>query len=211
MSDAWILALDQALRTLWPPPRAQGRPCARPMPGAQLPDAQLSDRQRRHAAGLMRVNHSGEICAQALYQGQALLSAEPALTAILRQAAEEEAEHLDWSAQRIDALGGRVSGLNPLWYGGAFAMGLIAGASGRRWNLGFLAETERQVEAHLDDHLARWPAADPKSRAVLEQMRADEMRHADRAEKGGAAALPWPLRQAMRASAGVMTRLAYWI
>lgn len=157
----------------------------------------------------MRVNHCGEICAQALYQGQALTARDPAARAALRQAAQEEEEHLAWTAVRVRALGGQVSWFNPLWYGGSLAIGVTAGLLGDKWNLGFLEETERQVTAHLDSHLDRLPAQDAKSRAIVAQMRDDECRHAEMAHDLGAARLPLPLRGAMRLSARVMTTLSY--
>lgn len=204
--DHWIIEFDKALRTIVAP-----APTVRAVPGETLPDAALSVEERRHAAALMRVNHVGEVCAQALYQGQAISSSTPEIRGALMQAAHEETEHLAWTERRIAELGGRKSLLNPLWYMGALTMGVVAGRLGDRWNLGFLAETERQVEAHLEDHLERLPAADLKSRKVLEQMREDEIRHADTAVALGAAALPVPIKRAMKAASQVMTRTAYYI
>lgn len=206
MIDRLILEFDQALRTVFAP-----APTTRPMPGEAEADTDLDDTERRAAAALMRVNHCGEICAQALYQGQALTSRDPTLRQALRQAAWEETEHLNWTARRIAELGGRKSILNPLWYGGALAIGVIAGKFGDAWNLGFLAETERQVEAHLDSHLARLPAGDRKSWAILEQMKLDEIRHADTAVRLGARELPIPVRVAMKFSSKLMTRTAYYL
>jgi ubiquinone biosynthesis monooxygenase Coq7 len=157
----------------------------------------------------MRVNHVGEVCAQALYQGQALTARDPYARQALEQAAREEEDHLAWSAQRVRELGGRASLLNPVWYSGAFTIGTIAGALGDRWNLGFLAETERQVEEHLSGHLERLPANDERTRAVVAAMRADEARHRDTALQLGAAELPRPIRLAMRLASGLMTRIAY--
>ncbi|PKO32261.1 MAG: demethoxyubiquinone hydroxylase family protein [Betaproteobacteria bacterium HGW-Betaproteobacteria-7] len=202
--DQAIVELDRALRAICAPARS-----VRPVPGALLPDAHLDAEQRRVVAGLMRVNHCGEICAQALYQGQALTSRDDSVRRALRVAAEEETEHLAWTEQRIVELGGRKSLLNPLWYSGALALGLFAGACGDKWNLGFLAETERQVEAHLDGHLEALPAEDVRSRAIVDQMRVDEMRHAEMALAHGAAELPAVVKLAMKASARVMTSLAY--
>ena len=199
-----ILEVDRALRTVFAPARSQ-----RPIPGADLPEGEMSEEERRHACGLMRVNHVGEICAQALYQGQALSSRDPVLRDALRGAADEETEHLAWTERRIGELGGRKSLLNPLWYAGALAMGLVAGRFGDRWNLGFLAETERQVEAHLDGHLEQFPEQDLRSREVVDQMRIDEIRHADTAVKLGAAELPAPVKAAMRFAARIMTGAAY--
>ncbi len=206
MLDRAILEFDKSLRTLFAPATS-----ARPVPGEALPETRLDESGRRHAAALMRVNHVGEVCAQALYQGQSLSSGNPALREELDQAAREETEHLAWTEARISALGGRKSLLNPLWYLGALALGVAAGRLGDRWNLGFLAETERQVEAHLDDHLARLPAADEKSRAVLAQMRTDEVAHAETAVRLGAAELPVPVRAAMKAASRVMTTTAYYL
>jgi len=202
--DRFILEFDRALRTVLAPARSQ-----RPIPGLAHPEAEMSEQERAHACGLMRVNHVGEVCAQALYQGQALTSRDPALRDALRGAAEEETEHLAWTEQRIVELGGRKSVLNPLWYAGALSMGLIAGRLGDKWNLGFLAETERQVEAHLDSHLRHLPDQDLRSREVVEQMRIDEIRHAETAVKLGAAELPEVVKRAMKLAAGIMTGTAY--
>ena len=206
MLDRAILEFDKSLRTLFAPATS-----VRPVPGEALPETRLDESGRRHAAALMRVNHVGEVCAQALYQGQSLSSGNLVLREELDQAAREETEHLAWTEARISALGGRKSLLNPLWYLGALALGVAAGRLGDRWNLGFLAETERQVEAHLDEHLARLPAADEKSRAVLAQMRTDEVAHAETAVRLGAAELPVPVRAAMKAASRVMTTTAYYL
>lgn len=202
--DALIAEFDKALRTVWAPARTQ-----RPMPGGDLPEADLDAAERAHAAALMRVNHSGEVCAQALYQGQAITSRGAEARAALDAAAREETEHLSWTERRIEDLGGRKSLLNPFWYAGSLALGMMAGALGDRWNLGFLAETERQVEAHLTDHIQRLPGDDRRSRAVLAQMREDESRHADTAVRLGAASLPAPARLAMWAASRVMKLGAY--
>ena len=202
--DFLILEFDRALRTLAAPARSQ-----RPLPGAELFEVGLNDEQRRHAAGLMRVNHCGEVCAQALYQGQSLTSRQPAVRDALRKAAAEETEHLAWTEQRIGELGGRKSLLNPLWYMGSLSLGIVAGVLGDKWNLGFLAETERQVEAHLNSHLEELPDEDGRSRAIVDQMRLDEIQHAEMAVHFGAAELPLPVRFGMRAMAKVMTGLAY--
>lgn len=206
MLDRLVTELDRALRTLAAPART-----VRPLPGAELPEADLDDAQRRHVGALMRVNHVGEICAQALYQGQALTCRDPAACEALRSAAQEEVEHLNWTSSRMAELGGRPSLLNPLWYGGALAIGVAAGLVGDKWNLGFLAETEKQVEAHLQSHLELLPAADQKSWRILEQMRQDEREHARTAERLGAAELPAPARFAMRVASKVMTGLAYHV
>ena len=204
--DNVIVEFDKGLRTLL----AQAA-SVRPFPDEGVPEAALSDAEKKHAAALMRVNHSGEICAQALYQGQALTARDPAVQQELQQAAQEETEHLAWTSKRVHELGGHLSLLNPLWYTGSLALGAVAGLLGDKWNLGFLAETERQVGAHLDSHLARLPEQDEKSRAIVSQMRQDETRHADMATDMGGAELPSPIKLAMKASSKVMTRAVYWI
>jgi ubiquinone biosynthesis monooxygenase Coq7 len=204
--DTLIVEFDRALRTVFVP-----APTARPAPGNDISEAPMSDEERRHAAALMRVNHCGEVCAQALYRGQALTSRDPAIRDALVDAAWEETEHLNWTERRIGELGGRKSLLNPVWYAGSLALGVTAGILGDRWNLGFLEETERQVEAHLLGHLDQLPSQDDKSRAIVEQMKVDEVRHADTAQRLGAAELPEPVKRAMRLSARLMTRTAYWV
>jgi ubiquinone biosynthesis monooxygenase Coq7 len=199
-----ILQFDRALRTLAGPARA-----SRPSPAARAAEAQLAPAERAHAAALMRVNHVGEVCAQALYQGQALTARDDAARAALARAAREEEDHLAWSAERIRELGGRPSLLNPLWYAGSLAMGLAAGALGDKWNLAFLAETEHQVEEHLSGHLETLPAADLRTHAVVEAMRADEAKHRDNALALGAAELPPPVKAAMRLASRLMTTVAY--
>ena len=203
--DRLITVFDNGLRTLVVPPIS-----ARPTPDAVV-EGELTEKEKRAAAALMRVNHTGEICAQALYQGQALTARDPVARSALEQAAAEENDHLAWTSQRIGDLGGRPSLLNPLWYAGSLAMGAVAGALGDRWNLGFLAETERQVEGHLDGHLGRLPPQDLKSRAIVEQMKSDEIRHAETAIRYGGAELPTPVKFAMKLSARVMTATSYWI
>lgn len=202
--DSLIIEFDRALRTVFATART-----SRPTPGADIPEAVLDDAERRQVIGLMRVNHCGEVCAQALYQGQALTSRDPAVRDALRTAAEEETEHLAWTESRIDELGGRKSLLNPLWYLGSLSMGVFAGALGDKWNLGFLAETERQVEAHLDGHLSSLPVSDAKSRAIVDQMRLDEIGHAEMAFAHGAAELPRPVKVLMKYAAKIMTSAAY--
>jgi ubiquinone biosynthesis monooxygenase Coq7 len=204
--DRLITEFDRALRAI-----AGVANAARPSPADEKPNAELTDAERAHAAALMRVNHVGEICAQALYQGQALTARDPAHKAALEQAAREEEDHLAWSAERIRELGGRPSLLNPLWYAGSLAIGAIAGALGDRWNLAFLAETERQVEEHLTGHLDALPAADERTRAVVAAMRTDEAKHRDTAIKLGAAELPEAGKSAMRLASKVMTTVAYRI
>ncbi len=169
----------------------------------------LDEASRRHAAGLMRINHAGEVCAQALYLGQAAVSRSAELKTHLLHAADEEADHLAWCARRLDELDSRPSALNALWYAGAFALGAAAGLVGDRTSLGFIVETERQVEAHLGEHLEQLPAHDTRSRAIVEKMRADEARHGRQAQDAGAAALPTPIPRLMTAAAALMKALAY--
>jgi len=204
--DRLITAFDNGLRTLLAPAHS-----ARAVPGAALAEPEMTAPARQVAAALMRVNHTGEICAQALYQGQALTARNATARAALEQAAAEETDHLAWTAQRIEELGGRASLLNPLWYAGSFALGAAAGFLGDKWNLGFLAETERQVEGHLEGHLDRLPAQDEKSRAIVNEMKVDEARHARTAVDHGAAELPEPVKLAMKLGSRIMTRTAYWI
>jgi ubiquinone biosynthesis monooxygenase Coq7 len=211
--DHWLAAADGALRTLAGASHA-GRPEPAPLAdgaqagGAAAPAA-LSESERRLAGALMRVNHVGEVCAQALYQAQALTARSPALREQMLAAAREETDHLAWTQGRLAALGARPSLLNPVWYGGAFAIGLAAGRLGDARSLGFVVETERQVEQHLADHLERLPEADTASRAVVAQMKADEARHADDALAAGAEPLPAPAQGLMRLAAKVMTTVAH--
>lgn len=202
--DRLLASLDQALRTL-----SGSHSAGRPNPAAALAGAELSPEARQLSGALMRVNHVGEVCAQALYQSQALVCRDPALRAHFEQAAQEEADHLAWTQQRLSQLSTHTSWLNPLWYGGAFAIGTLAGLAGDRLSLGFVVETERQVEQHLASHLERLPEDDRASRAIVEQMKADEIRHAEQAQDAGAAELPAPIKQLMRLAAGVMTRTAH--
>jgi len=174
-------------------------------------DDVLDDRERQHSAGLMRVNHAGEVAAQALYQGQSLVAREPETQEAMEQAAREENDHLVWCRTRLEELGSAPSVLDPVWYAGSLAIGAAAGIAGDRWSLGFVAETERQVVEHLEDHLARLPDGDHRSRALLTRMQADEQLHATRAHAAGGAELPPVVRRAMRAASKVMTRTAYWI
>ena len=204
--DEWIAGFDRALRTL-----AGVTASARPVPGATLPDAPLDADERAHAAGLMRVNHTGEVCAQALYSAQALCAHDPATKAQHADAARDEADHLAWTAQRLGELSSRPSLINPLWYAGSFAIGVAAALAGDRTNLGFVVETERQVEEHLTSHLDQLPATDAKSRAIVEQMRSDEARHGAMAQEAGALPLPWPVKRVMRTCADVMRAVAYRI
>ncbi|HUO80613.1 MAG TPA: 2-polyprenyl-3-methyl-6-methoxy-1,4-benzoquinone monooxygenase [Steroidobacteraceae bacterium] len=210
--DRLLSVIDQGLRTSWAEPSAiggSGRPTPAPPPGDPAPA--LEPDEARRAAGLMRVNHAGEVAAQALYHGQALVAREPEVREFLLDAAREEGDHLIWCAERLAALHSRPSVLNPLWYGGAVAIGALAGLAGDRVSLGFISETERQVEGHLDEHLARLPAKDLASRAILEQMKADEVRHGANALERGGAALPSPVAALMRLTSKLMTRSAYWI
>ena len=186
--DRLLIDAQNALDTVFGTPLAQ-----RANPSGDRPDVVLDDDERRHAAGLMRINHVGEVCAQALYVGQAAVARDEATRAHLLEAAHEETDHLAWCAQRLNELDSRPSLLNPLWYAGSYAIGALAGLRGDGWNLGFVVETERQVEAHLDEHLQTLPAADARSRAILEVMKADEARHADDAQAQGARVLPPPV------------------
>ena len=206
MIDQLIIGFDKALRTVF-----ANAHTVRPVPGDAQPEAELSDEERRSAAALMRVNHCGEICAQALYQGQALMSKDEGIKRALEGAAHEETEHLAWTERRIAELGGRKSLLNPLWYGSSLAIGMIAARFGDGVNLGFLAETERQVEAHLKSHLERLPIQDLRSREIVEQMKVDEVAHAETALELGAVELPAPVKAAMKATSKVMTGVAYWV
>ena len=206
-TDALILAADSALRTLWAEPRAS-RPCPAP---ATTPLA-LSESERREAAALMRVNHVGEVCAQALYTGQALACQDRALREKLAEASREETDHLAWTLQRLNELNDRPSLLNPLWYAGAFAIGYAAGKlGGDQVSLGFVVETEHQVEAHLNGHMEKLPAGDSASRAIVAQMKADEIQHAQMAQREGAVELPAPVKGLMKAAAKVMTTVAHRI
>ena len=208
--DQLIAAADRALRTLASEPQASRASPASAVP-VQGATPSLSENERREAVALMRVNHVGEVCAQAMYDAQALAAGSPALRETFVRAAREEGDHLAWTQQRIEQLGGRVSLLNPLWYSGAFAIGLAAARLGDRTSLGFMAETERQVEQHLQSHLERLPEADLASRAIVEQMRNDEAQHAQAAAEQGGATLPLPARWAMRLAARVMTKTAHYL
>jgi len=204
--DRCIGEFDRGLRVVLGEPAAR-----RPNPADSAPDEDLDEELRRRAAALMRVNHCGEVCAQALYQGQALASSSEEIKAALASAAREEADHLAWSAQRVRELGGRPSLLNPLWYAGSLALGYAAGRLGDRWNLAFLAETERQVEQHLQGHVERLGDRDAKTRAVIETMQREEAGHRRTAEALGARELPEPIRLGMRWAAKLMTTASYWV
>lgn len=205
-SDALLTAADTALRTLFAPPRA-----TRPMPKPAQADGEMSAEDKRLSASLMRVNHVGEVCAQALYTAQALTTPNAKLRAHFQQACDEETDHLAWTKKRLEDLGSRTSLLNPLWYAGAFAIGFVAGRLGDAVSLGFVIETERQVEAHLESHLERLPAGDQTSRAIVAQMSVDEAEHATHAQQAGGVGLPGPVKNLMRAAAKVMTTTAHYI
>lgn len=204
--DHLIVSLDRGLRTI-----AAAATSAGPHPDDDVAEADLSDAERHLSGALMRVNHTGEVCAQALYQGQALTARDGHVRALLEAAAREETDHLAWTERRIDETGSHRSVLNPLFYAGSFALGALSGLAGDRWNLGFLAETERQVEGHIEGHLGRLPAADAKSRAILERMRQDEARHARTALHNGGEPFPAPLKVAMKLASRVMTSTAFRI
>jgi ubiquinone biosynthesis monooxygenase Coq7 len=206
-TDRLVGAVDNALKTLTVKPLGTGRP----FPGADLPEAALSDQTRQDVVGLMRVNHAGEIAAQALYQGQALVAQRPALYEFLTEAGRQEADHLRWTQERLSELGAKPSLLAPLWYAGAFCLGLGAARLGDGASLGFLAETERQVEAHLRSHLDKLPQEDQRSRAIVEQMMHDETVHGQSARDHGGKPLPEWAQTAMRQSAKVMTSTAYYL
>lgn len=204
MIDQLINEFDKGLRTVF-----AGSHSVRPHPDRGVADTPLDAQEKRHAAALMRINHSGEVCAQALYNGQAITARNPETEAALRQALQEESEHLAWCEKRIAELGSHKSLLNPIWYGGSFALGALAGALGDKWNLGFLAETEAQVGRHIERHLSWLPENDARSRAVLEQMKIDEAKHANTALDHGGAELPAPIKFAMKMASKVFTTATY--
>ena len=204
--DRLLDSAQNALSTVAGSPRAE-----RANPGEATPDVMLDDTERRHAAGLMRINHVGEVCAQALYIGQAAVARDAATRSHLLAAAQEETDHLAWCAERLVELDSRPSLLNPVWYAGSWAIGVLAGLRGDGWNLGFVVETEHQVEAHLEEHLRTLPEADLRSRAILEVMKADEARHAEDAEQAGAKVLPQPVPTLMAAASKLMKAVAYRI
>ena len=205
--DKLLINFDQAVRTLF------GRPLVteRQDPSRKLPEADLSEAEKDHIGRLMRINHTGEVCAQGLYQGQALTARDPRVRDSMETSAREENDHLDWCERRARDLGKGTSLLNPLWYVGSFALGAAAGVAGDRWSLGFVAETERQVESHLDEHLAQVPQQDQRTRAILEQMRDDEIEHGQKAERLGGADLPAPIKGAMKLMSKLMTATVYRI
>ena len=205
--DHLLAGVDGALRTVFSP----APPSGRPSPGAALSGDVASDAERRHVAGLMRVNHAGEVAAQGLYQGQAATAELAEVRAAMERAADEENDHLAWCEERLSELGSRPSVLGPLWYAGAFTIGAGAGLVGDRWSLGFVAETERQVVRHLEEHLGMLPEGDERSRAILEQMKLDELEHGSAALAAGGVELPAPIRSLMGVVSKVMTRGAYWV
>ena len=204
--DDIVTGFDRALKTL-----AAGPVAERANPAEPVEESALSVAERRHAAGLMRVNHAGEVAAQGLYQGHATVARDPAIEDQMQRAANEEFDHLAWCEQRLEELDAAPSRLSPLWYAGAFAIGAVSGVLGDKWSLGFIAETERQVCAHLDSHLAALPDEDVKSRAIVETMRDEEQEHGENAKDAGAAELPGPVQHLMRVTAKVMTKTAYWV
>ena len=204
-ADRLVINFDQALRTLF------GRPLVteRSNPAEKCGHSELPEGQRDHVARLMRINHTGEVCAQALYQGQALTARKPEVRRSMERSAAEENDHLAWCEERVEELGGRLSLLNPFWYAGSFALGAAAGLAGDKWSLGFVAETEKQVEGHLDEHLAQVPESDCRTRAILEQMKEDEIRHGKKAKAHGGVELPGPVKLAMKLTSKLMTTSVY--
>ena len=203
--DHLIINIDSALRMS----SGEGVEPKRQNPATDVPEVVMDEGHREHAAGLMRINHSGEICAQALYAGQAATARNPDVQAEMQKAADEEIDHLSWCKERLDELESRPSMLAPLWYAGSFAIGAVAGLAGDGWSLGFLKETENQVEAHLEGHIRKLPPEDARSRAILDQMKVDEAKHAQMAEDSGAFDLPQPVRLLMKLTAGAMKAVAY--
>ena len=203
--DRLIMGIDQSLKLS----SGNAPEPARPNPADGLTSSEMTGQEQDHVAGLMRINHTGEICAQALYAGQAATARNPEVRRKMEQAASEEIDHLSWCSDRLGELDSKASLLNPLWYAGSFTLGAIAGIAGDEWSLGFIKETENQVESHLQDHLEKLPAGDERSHAILEQMKTDEAHHAEMAEAAGALPLPEPIREAMAFSAGIMKALAY--
>ena len=206
VADQLVAHADNMLRTLFAPPVA-----SRPSPADKIPEKGLSDRDKSESRRLMRVNHTGEVCAQALYQGQSMTARSAELRETFREAAEEEEDHLAWCANRIQELNGKTSRLNPIFYAGSFAIGALAGLIGDKTSAAFLAETEHQVSDHLEHHLNRLPVNDKKSSAVLKQMREDELKHAKTAEEASSGGLSDPVRDAMRKMSKIMTGTSYWI
>jgi ubiquinone biosynthesis monooxygenase Coq7 len=205
--DRFIIGIDKALSVT----AGQSTDAKRENPAKQVPEVVMDDDHRRHAAGLMRINHAGEVCAQALYAGQSVTARNPEIQAEMQQAAAEEIDHLSWCAERLDELESRPSLLDPFWYAGSFAIGAAVGLTGDGWSLGFLKETENQVEAHLAGHMEKLPPEDGRSRAILDQMKIDEAKHAQMAQDSGAFDLPLPLRALMKLTASAMKAVAYRI
>lgn len=205
--DDLLINVDQAVRTLFGQPKITERE----NPAKTIPDSELSESEKDHTARLMRINHTGEVCAQALYQGQALTAKDNTVKESMQRSADEENDHLDWCETRIKELDGRTSLLNPLWFAGSYAIGAGAGLIGDKWSLGFVAETEKQVEKHLDSHLQQVPESDKKTRVILEQMKTDEIEHGDKAKKQGGAELPEPIKKAMELTSKVMTESVYYL
>ncbi len=205
--DRLIISFDGALRMA----TGQAHKAGRENPATSVPEVIMDEENRQHAAGLMRINHAGEVCAQALYAGQAATARNPAVQAEMQKAADEEIDHLSWCKDRLDELESSPSKLDPFWYAGSFAIGAAAGLAGDGWSLGFLKETENQVEAHLEGHLEKLPPEDARSRAILDQMKIDEAKHAQMAEDSGAFDLPRPVRRLMKITAGAMKAVAYRI
>lgn len=203
--DRLIISIDTALRMS----SGETAEAKRPNPATSVPDIVMDEANREHSAGLMRINHAGEVCAQALYAGQAVTARNPEVQAEMQKAADEEIDHLSWCKDRLDELESHPSRLDPLWYAGSFAIGAVAGLAGDGWSLGFLKETENQVEAHLEGHIQKLPPEDARSRAILDQMKIDEAKHARMAEDSGAFDLPQPVRRLMKLTAGAMKAIAY--
>jgi ubiquinone biosynthesis monooxygenase Coq7 len=204
--DRFIIEFDTALRSV-----VGGANAARSAPGSSVANPPLDAAEKKHAAGLMRVNHVGEVCAQALYQSQKLVAKDSQVQEMLNHSGQEEMDHLAWCETRLKELGSHTSYLNPFWYAGSFAIGLVAGLAGDRWSLGFVAETEKQVENHLESHLQKLPEADERSRAIVDQMRVDEIAHGQAAVRAGGKALPEPIQKIMQLMSKVMTTTAYKI
>jgi ubiquinone biosynthesis monooxygenase Coq7 len=205
LMDRFIIEFDTALRSI-----AGGAQAHRPTPGSELEKSTVLDAsERAHAAGLMRINHVGEVCAQALYQSQKLVARKSEISEMLDCSGQEEMDHLAWCETRLQELGSHTSYLNPFWYAGSFAIGMVAGLAGDRWSLGFVAETEKQVENHLESHLEKLPQEDHRSRAIVEQMRIDEIEHGQAAISAGGAPLPEPLKRLMQTMSKIMTSTAY--
>ena len=205
--DKLLVTFDTTVRTLFGQPKITERP----NPAKNIEESDMDEKIRDHTARLMRINHTGEVCAQALYQGQALTAKLPEVRANMERAAAEENDHLDWCENRLRELDSRTSYLNPFWYAGSFAIGALAGIAGDKWSLGFVGETERQVEGHLDSHLQQIPESDQKTRAILEQMKTDEIQHGESAMHAGGAELPKPIKEAMKATSKLMTGTVYYL